>query len=117
MSDDESAGHSPRRWPRINLNASAKLHFDDFGPQLAGRIINASERGLFLATDHPRPIGTQIRITIEVADPPIAVTVTGVVIHVVTQDTKGATLPPGFGVFLTEAGDAWVRFCQHAAKK
>lgn len=85
---------------------------DRLGARVNARILNASERGLFLAMDDPRPIGTRIRLTIQVADPPLRTEIAGIVIHVVSDEKQPGNQPPGVGVFLDEVDDAWIEFCR-----
>jgi len=108
------SGRERRKWPRINLDAEALLTFDRVGPEMRARIVNASAKGLFLAMNRPRPLGTSMRITVKVGEGDLELRVAGVVVHVV--ETPGPGEVKGVGLVLTEMGDDWSALCARLAE-
>jgi hypothetical protein len=85
---------------------------------LAGRqsrVLNASERGLMLVLSDPRPVGTQIRVTLYVGEPPRKIEIAGVIVHTTPLESADAGQPVKAGIYLTEAGPDWVELCQELA--
>jgi hypothetical protein len=94
------------------LDVAAIIRFDSVGSDIRSRIVNASENGILLAMPAPRPVGTRMHVTVRIGDPVMALTVSGIIVHV----AENRHAPPGFttrvGVFLTDAGQEWVTLCR-----
>jgi hypothetical protein len=98
------------------LEATAIIRVESVGAGLAARIFNAGEGGMLLVMPHPRPIGTRIGITVQIAEPLSEIHVSGIIVHV--QPLPGA--PPGgavkAGIALTESSPEWAELCRRLAQ-
>jgi hypothetical protein len=81
------------------------------------RVLNASERGLMLVLSEPRPVGTQIRVTLYVGEPPAKIEIAGIIVHVTALESADAVQPVRAGIFLTETGQDWLDLCEQLAAK
>lgn len=108
------SGVERRAWPRLKLDAEAVLRLDPLDDQIRSPILNASGNGLLLALPRPRPVGTRMRITVQLSNPRTDITVSGVVVHVAARPQVPA-LPVAVGIFLTEAGPEWLALCRRLA--
>ena len=96
----------------MSLDAAAIIRFESVGADIRSRILNASENGILLAMPAPRPVGTRMHVTVRIGDPVMALTVSGIIVHV----AENRHAPPGFttrvGVFLTDVDAEWIALCQ-----
>lgn len=76
---------------------------------LAATSLNISRRGVFLVTDQPKPIGTPVRLSIEVGGDGKRVDVSGIVIHEASEAHDHR--PRGVGIFLTKVPPEWDTLC------
>lgn len=103
-----------RREPRRPIDvpilyASETLTFDAVARDL-------SRGGMFVATELLDPVGTACNITV-LPDGGAAVSVSGVVCHVVTDETGRAGRPPGMGVKFTVMGKEAMQWLMTALSK
>ncbi len=57
-----------RQWPRIPLQLQVRLRFATAQAMVDCRTFDISEGGAFIGLRQPRPRGTKVRLSIEVAD-------------------------------------------------
>lgn len=81
---------------------------------LRARSLNISRRGVFLATDQVKPIGTPVRLSIEIDEDHQRLDIVGIIIHEVEDASEGR--PRGVGIFLTKAPPAWDTLCDRLEK-
>ena len=98
------------------LDATAVIRVESLTPEVHSRLINASERGVLLVLPSPRPVGTRIRITVQIGDPVYEIAVTGVIVHVTSVDGVDPSARYHAGIALTETNDDWVALCKRLAK-
>jgi molecular chaperone DnaK len=106
--------HSSRRWPRIDLALRVKLSFENVSGAADSQTIDISRQGLFVRLAQPKPIGTKVRVEVRLGTGE-RLEVEGVVVRVVPDPEDKNPDPaaqPGMGVFLTTAGEAWMRFVE-----
>jgi hypothetical protein len=102
----------------MSLEAAAIIRLESVDhPEIRSRILNASLNGILLAMPAPRPVGTRMRLTVQIGEPAYEINVSGIIVHV--AENKSA--PPGFtaqvGVFLTETGPDWAALCRRLAER
>jgi len=96
-----------RNWPRVELKLSAQLRFEDAAELALSETSDVSRDGVFLNMKTPRPIGTRVKLTIEIASSGQRFALEGVVVRQVS-DQRSRT---GVGIFLTSASPGWVELC------
>jgi len=104
--------HASRRWPRIDLALKVRMSFENVSGAADSQTVDISRQGLFVRLAPPRPIGTKVHFEIRVGTGERH-ELDGVVVRVVPDpDDKNPdpAAQPGIGVFLTNAGEAWMRF-------
>ena len=107
-----------RKWPRVPVRLDLQLLVG--GDTLLARTLNVSREGLFIVMDPPRPLGTEVRLRIEEAATGEIFALEGVVVHTVPDlddpDDVGKREPTGIGIFLTQACEGWVGYCDRVAE-
>ncbi len=104
-----------RRWPRIDIAVGVQLCFSSVDAAVAGQTVNISREGLFIATSHPRPVGTAVHARIRLDDSGQVFELEGVVVRVSEERPASEGRPaqrPGMGVLLRKTGPGWVEFCE-----
>ena len=104
-----------RRWPRIDIAVAVQLCFSSVDAAVTAQTVNLSREGLFIATSHPRPVGTTVRARIRLDDSGQVFELEGVVVRVIEERPASATRPAeraGMGVLLKKAGPGWTEFCE-----
>jgi hypothetical protein len=102
--------------PRVALEATAVIKLDILGPTIHSRIVNASQRGILLVMPDSRPVGTRIRITVQIEAPRHEITVAGIIVHTTTMESIDPRFTSRIGIFLTETGDDWRVLCDDLAR-
>ena len=102
--------------PRVALEATALIKVDVLGPAINSRIMNASQRGMLLVMPDSRPVGTRIRVTVQIEEPWREITVVGIIVHTSTMESIDPRFTARIGIFLTETGDDWRVLCEHLAQ-
>jgi PilZ domain-containing protein len=98
------------------LTLEVAMRFQDAEHVIDGRTANISREGLFIYMDPPKPIGTMVRVRVQVVDSQESFTLEGVVVRAVPDPDEpmeratNAPSPPGIGVFLTSTSAGWGRF-------
>ena len=100
------AGHD-RRWPRIDVALEAHLRASNLVGLAHAYTTNISRQGVFIVTNSPRPIGTSVKITVQVETSAKLQQVEGVVVHVASPGEV-----PGMGIFIPSPPPDWERFCE-----
>lgn len=101
----------------MTLDAEAIVRVDSINDHVRTRILNASGNGLLLAVPALRPMGTRMRITVQIADPMYEITVAGVIVHGTSRRATGPSdLPYAVGIYLTDVGPDWLALCRRLAK-
>lgn len=86
---EEPASDERRQWPRVRLRAQVRLRFADPASVLASEALNLSEGGAFVRVPAPRPVGTHVRLVLEIGDR--ALQLGGTVV-------RTSAVPPGMGI-------------------
>jgi hypothetical protein len=102
--------------PRVALEATAIIKIDVLGPAIHSRIVNASQRGMSLVMPDSRPVGTRIRVTVQIEEPRCEITVAGIIVHTATMESIDPRFTARIGIFLTETGDDWRVLCDNLAQ-
>jgi len=102
--------------PRVALEATAIIKLDLLGPSIHSRIVNASQRGMLVVMPDSRPVGTRIRVTVKIEQPPSEITVAGIIVHAATLESIDPRFSARIGIFLTETGDDWQTLCLRLAE-
>jgi hypothetical protein len=91
-------------------------HRDDV---VDARMLNISREGVFLAMDPPRPIGTRVRLTLQIEASNEKYTLEGVVVRCVPDgdEPPNPGEQPGVAVFLTITSPGYLRFCDELAAR
>jgi uncharacterized protein (TIGR02266 family) len=104
-----------RKWPRIDIAVAVQLSFSSVGAAVTAQTVNLSREGMFIATSHPRPVGTAVHARIRLDDSGQLFELEGVVVRV-SEDCPASEGRPaqraGMGVLLQKAGPGWVEFCE-----
>jgi hypothetical protein len=101
--------------PRLALEATAIIKLDLSGPSIHSRIVNASQRGMLVIMPDSRPVGTRIRVLVQIEQPPSEITVAGIIVHATSMETIDPRYTARIGIFLTETGDDWRALCERLA--
>ena len=102
--------------PRVALEAAALIRVDVLGPAIRSRIMNASQRGMLLVMPDSRPVGTRIRVTVQIEEPQREITVMGIIVHTSTMESIDPRFTARIGIFLTETGEDWRGLCDSLAR-
>jgi len=102
--------------PRVALEATALIKLDVLGSTIHSRIVNASPQGMLLIMPDSRPVGTRIRVTVQIEAPRHEITVTGIIVHTTTMESIDPRFTARIGIFLTETGDDWRGLCASLAR-
>jgi hypothetical protein len=105
-----------RNGPRLELDAAAIIRLDSLTPAIHSRILNASQKGLLLVMPDARPVGTRIRITVQIEVPPREIIVAGIIVHVAEMENVDPRFTARAGILLTETGPDWSTLCEHLAR-
>jgi len=97
--------------PRVALEANAVIKIDLAGPTVNSRIVNASQKGLLVIMPEARPVGTRIRVTIQIERPPSQIVVAGIIVHSTPFESVDVRFSARVGILLTEVGQDWLDFC------
>ena len=101
--------------PRLALEATAIIKLDFSGSSIRSRIVNASQRGMLVVMPDSRPVGTRIRVLVQIEQPPSEITVAGIIVHATTMETIDPRYTARIGIFLTETGEDWKALCERLA--
>jgi hypothetical protein len=101
--------------PRLELDATAIIRVGMLSPAIYSRIVNASSRGMLLVLPDGRPVGTRIRVTVKIEEPPREITVAGIIVHATTLENIDPRFTSRIGILLTESGPDWQGLCEHLA--
>ncbi|MFH1263340.1 MAG: TIGR02266 family protein [Pseudomonadota bacterium] len=93
--------HNRRKFPRIALETTLAIVFEGVSARRQRLVDNLGAGGLFLRTDHPKPVGTKIRFEFLVRDGGEKIAGSGIV-QWVNNDPDG---PPGMGIKFVELND------------
>ena len=85
-----------RAHPRVQLQVQVRLRFASAQAMVACRTFDISQGGAFLMLDTPRPVGTGVRLVIDVGDRTL------IVGGVVARVADGSDGRPGMGIRFTE---------------
>lgn len=98
----------------MNLALEVYLRFEDKKQVTASHTTNISREGVFIKMDPPRPLGTKVRIKVEVDDSLEAFDLEGVVVRTVPDGDReaGDSEVSGVGVFFTATSEGWSQFCE-----
>jgi len=102
--------------PRVALEATAVIKIDMLGAAIHSRIVNASQRGMLLVMPDSRPVGTRIRVTVQVEAPRQEITVVGIIVHATSMENIDPRFTSRVGIFLTETDDDWRVLCDDLAR-
>jgi hypothetical protein len=102
--------------PRVALEATAIIKIDALGAPVHSRIVNASPQGMLLVMPDSRPVGTRIRITVQIEAPRREITVAGIIVHTTMMENIDPRFAARIGIFLTETGDDWRILCESLAR-
>jgi hypothetical protein len=102
--------------PRLALEANAVIKLDLTGSMLNSRIVNASQRGMLVVMPDARPVGTRIRVTVQIEEPRSEITVSGIIVHSTPFESVDVRFSARIGIFLTETGQDWLDLCDHLAQ-
>jgi hypothetical protein len=102
--------------PRVALEATALIRVDVLGPAIRSRIMNASQQGMLLVMPDSRPVGTRIRVTVQIGEPQREITVVGIIVHTSTMESIDPRFTSRIGIFLTETGEDWRALCDSLAR-
>lgn len=106
----------------MNLDLEVRMRVD-LDEMIEARTANVSREGLFIAMDRPKPVGTKVRVKLEVGEAASAqqFVLEGIVVRAVPDpdhpETRRPGEPAGVGVFLTATSAGWARFCDKLAEK
>jgi hypothetical protein len=106
--------------PRLVLEANAVIKLDLTGSSFNSRIVNASQKGMLVVMPDTRPVGTRIRVTVQVEEPRSDITVAGIIVHSTPFESVDVRFSARIGIFLTETGQDWLDLCdrlEHRAPK
>jgi tRNA pseudouridine-54 N-methylase len=102
--------------PRLALEANAVIKLDLTGSSLNSRIVNASQKGMLVVMPDARPVGTRIRVTVQVEEPRSDITVAGIIVHATPFESVDVRFSARIGIFLTETGQDWLDLCDRLAR-
>ncbi len=100
--EDASPATRPRR-RALRVPSDLRVPFSDGDRDAVGRVRTIAERGLFLSTERPQPVGTPLHLRLTDANGD-AVDVEGSVVWVRRPGDPGG--PPGMGVEFADLDDA-----------
>ena len=105
----------------MNLALEVRIRFDDVDAAINMQTANVSREGLFIAMDPPKPIGTRVRVRVQIANTSEKFALECVVVRTVPDLDDLKPLAPGetkgVGVFLTATSAGWTRFCDELSKR
>lgn len=88
-----------RKWPRVALKAQVQMRFSSLESVLRGSLRDLSVGGAFVYSRTPRPVGTMIRLLVEVEDKDLRFEAEGEVVHVLQAEQAAEQgMPPGMGL-------------------
>ena len=96
-----------RRWLRIDVALEAHLRAPNLTGLAHAYTANISRQGVFLVSDSPRPIGTTVKICVQIETSAKPHEVEGVVVHVAAPDEV-----QGMGIFIPSPPPDWDRLCE-----
>jgi hypothetical protein len=103
-----------RRWPRMALALEVSIRFPNLDRAVTAETSNISREGLFIRMDPPKPIGTKVRLRLQLVENREIFVLEGVVVRMVPDPDEpaepGAT--PGIGIFLTHTSPGWAPFVE-----
>jgi len=102
--------------PRLALEATRRHPRRRVEPAIYSRIVNASQRGMQLVMPDSRPVGTRIRVTVSIEEPPREITVAGIIVHTAPWRTSTRASRHVSGSSLTETGEDWRALCDSLAR-
>jgi uncharacterized protein (TIGR02266 family) len=104
-----------RRWPRLDIAVAVQLSFSSVEAAVTAQTVNLSREGLFIATSHPRPVGTTVHARIRLDDTGQVFELEGTVVRVSEGRPASDGRPaerPGMGVLLKKTVPGWIEFCE-----
>lgn len=105
--------------PRLQTQLQLNLVYNDF-QDLVAETENISEGGIYVKTNSPLPLGTEVRLKISLVHVDIAyVQAEGVVIHINKPDDSGADkeMSPGMGIKFTSLDPKSAKFIKEYIRK
>ena len=90
-----------RQHPRVDTNI--EIIFREAGSLIRSYMVNVSNGGLFIKTEHPLPLDAQIGMRVTLPDDDEAMEIRG---KVVWTNAKSKSFPQGMGVQFTEIAPA-----------
>ena len=91
-----------RAEPRLPVALRVRLAARNEAELAEHRVLNLSRGGLFIRTDNPKPIGTVVRLVLELADGSVAIRAVGEVRYVALPQSHDPSVIPGMGVRFLE---------------
>jgi hypothetical protein len=100
----------------VTLEANAVIKLDLAGSAINSRIVNASQKGMLVVMPDARPVGTRIRVTVQIEAPPSEITVAGIIVRSTPFESVDVRFSARIGIFLTETGQDWLDLCDRLAQ-
>ena len=101
----EPTGKERRRFSRVALDVAVRLRVPDADGHQESRIRDVSLNGVFIITNHTKPLGTNLKLAIEVGTTGMVMTADGLVVHEVTTADASESRPAGMGVMFVSVAD------------
>ncbi len=100
-----------RRWPRVPVELRVRIRFPTAAAAMRSRTFDISPGGAFIRMENPRPVGTNVRLMLEVGER--SLDLAGVVDRVSACD--GGDGLPGIGIRFTQVSAEDQRFLAELA--
>jgi hypothetical protein len=102
----------------MNLALDVSIRFPNLSDVVTARTSNISREGLFICMDPPKPIGTKVRLRVQLVENREIFVLEGVVVRTIPdpdepmESATNASAPPGIGIFLTHTSPGWMPFVE-----
>jgi hypothetical protein len=100
------------------LTLEVSIRFPNLDRAVTARTSNISREGLFIYMDPPKPIGTKVRLRLQLVENHEIFVLEGVVVRMVPDPDEPANPQdvPGIGIFLTNTSPGWIPFVESLLK-
>ncbi len=71
---------------------------------------------MLLVMPDARPVGTRIRVTVQIEEPRSDITVAGIIVHSAPFESVDVRFSARIGILLTETEPDWLALCDRLAK-
>ena len=117
MNDKNSEPGNRRKFTRVPLSLEVNIRFDDFNTFMSEFSSDLSVGGIFIKTQRPRKVGTQVRLRMRLQNGQKLIEAVGRVVRVVLSGDSYSGATPGMAIQFTHLHPESRRIIEHCIEQ